>query len=83
MKEGRAVELRISEYSNLIKKPLQNGASQRTKCAIIKKLVKSAGWTTNGADDLFTLANSYGAFMLRNALALALVIGKEDGDKGF
>jgi hypothetical protein len=29
------------------------------------------------------LADKYGAFMLRNALAIAVVLGKEDGSKGF
>jgi hypothetical protein len=28
-------------------------------------------------------ADKYGAFMLRNALAIAVVLGKEDGSKGF
>jgi len=31
---------------------------------------------------IVTLANKYGAFMLRNALAVALALGKEDGDLG-
>jgi hypothetical protein len=29
------------------------------------------------------LADDYGAFMLRNALAIAIVLGKEDGTQGF
>ena len=32
---------------------------------------------------IVSLANDYGAFMLRNALALAVVLDKEDGDLGF
>ena len=32
---------------------------------------------------LVSLANDYGAFMLRNALALAVVLEKEDGEIGF
>jgi hypothetical protein len=31
----------------------------------------------------FRLAEDYGAFMLRNALAIAVVLGKEDGSAGF
>lgn len=81
MKEGKNVELLISEYSVLINNPLKDKANQKVKRTIIKKLVKSADWTENGADKLLMLVNDYGAFMLRNALALAVVLGQEDGDK--
>jgi len=40
-------------------------------------------WTSSGASELLALVENYGAFMLRNALALAVVLGKEDGSKGF
>lgn len=83
MKEGKNVELLISEYSVLFNNPPRDRANQKVKQTIIKKLVKSADWTENGADNLLMLVNDYGAFMLRNALALAVVLGQEDGDKCF
>jgi hypothetical protein len=81
MKESKYVESLISEYSVLIKKLPRNRTSQKAKSTIIKTLVKSANWTENGADELLMLVNDYGAFMLRNALALAIVLGQEDGDR--
>ena len=32
---------------------------------------------------ILRLADNYGAFMLRSALAIAVVLGKEDGSEGF
>lgn len=81
MKEGKYVESLISEYSTLIKKTPRNRASPKAKCTIVKTLLKSADWTENGADELLMLVNDYGAFMLRNALALAVVLGQEDGER--
>jgi len=80
MNEGKYVESLISEYSALIKKPRRNRASKRVKTSIAKTLVKSAEWTEDGAGELLMLVNDYGAFMLRNALALAVVLGQEDGN---
>lgn len=45
-------------------------------------LIQKAGWTSEGAAHLAQLARGYGAFVLRNALALSLVLGVEDGDLG-
>ena len=50
---------------------------------ILKELSVSADWSTSGARELLKLADEYGAFMLRNALAIAVVLGKEDGSEGF
>ena len=49
---------------------------------LVGHLSKAHDWTQEGARVIVTLANEYGAFMLRNALALALALGKEDGDLG-
>jgi hypothetical protein len=43
----------------------------------------SNDWTEHGARAIVSLASQYGAFMLRNALALAVALDKEDGDLGF
>ena len=40
-------------------------------------------WTHQGAQAIISLANDYGTFMLRNALALAIALEQEDGDLGF
>jgi hypothetical protein len=39
-------------------------------------------WTTIGAKYLVDLVADYGAFVLRNAFALAVAAGIEDGDLG-
>jgi hypothetical protein len=39
-------------------------------------------WTAIGAQHLANLVKDYGAFVLRNAFALALATGVEDGDLG-
>ncbi len=46
-------------------------------------LVNSSGWTPNGAQELVMITRGYGIFMLRNALALALALGLEDGELGY
>lgn len=40
-------------------------------------------WTRDGATQVAALARDYGAFVLRNALALALSLGIEDGELGY
>ena len=47
-----------------------------------ERLVQEADWTYNGAETLVYLAERYGSFMLRNALALSLALNIEDGDAG-
>jgi len=46
-------------------------------------LCSLADWTERGANEILRLATDYGAFMLRNALAIAVVLGREDGELGF
>jgi len=46
-------------------------------------LTHEAEWTEEGAAQLLQLANAYGSFMLRNALAISLVLEIEDGELGF
>jgi len=45
-------------------------------------LEREAAWTAMGAAQIAGLARQYGAFVLRNALALALALGIEDGELG-
>jgi len=47
-----------------------------------EQLVRDADWTFRGAEEVLYLAERYGSFILRNALALSLALGIEDGDTG-
>jgi hypothetical protein len=49
---------------------------------IVRALVEHADWTEKGARAVVTLAQRYGVFVLRNALALADALGIEDGASG-
>jgi len=49
---------------------------------IARELCRSHDWTDSAARAVVSLANNYGSFILRNALALAIVLKKEDGDLG-
>ena len=51
--------------------------------SLVQHLSRAHDWTEEGAEVIVNLANEYGIFMLRNALALAIALGKEDGDLGF
>ena len=51
--------------------------------ALKRVLTKDADWTSEAASRLLELAETYGSFMLRNALAISLVLGIEDGELGF
>jgi len=46
-------------------------------------LIRDGDWSPGAAAHLVQLAKSYGSFMLRNALAISLVLEVEDGDLGF
>ncbi len=43
-------------------------------------LQERAGWTETGATHLVQLVRLYGTFILRNALALSVAVGIEDGE---
>jgi hypothetical protein len=47
------------------------------------RLERELSWTPEGACEIARLAREYGAFMLRNALAVAKVLGIEDGGFGY
>lgn len=49
---------------------------------IRKKLQTEADWTKEGAKHIENLTRSYGSFVLRNALALAITLNIEDGELG-
>lgn len=66
------------EYARLVNAlPTESGED-----ALIGALTRDSQWTARGAQTLVQLAQSYGAFVLRNALALAEAMKTEDGDSG-
>jgi hypothetical protein len=83
MNETELLESTVSEYRTLFEsaKVKTNGKLHIDR--LVSSLSKEHDWTNQGAHAIVHLANEYGAFMLRNALALAIVLGKEDGDRGF
>jgi hypothetical protein len=84
MREGEYVDSLISEYETVLgKRELKDAQDASDESGIVKELSVSADWSITGARELLRLADIYGAFMLRNALAIAVVLGKEDGSEGF
>lgn len=79
MTEGERVDSLIDEYESLMAKH----ASSAGELDFLRELSISADWTVSGAHELLKLANRYGAFMLRNALAIAVVLRREDGSSEF
>lgn len=83
MNETELIESTVSEYRNLFEPTKLKINGKLDIDRIVSILSKEHDWTHQGAKAIFCLANEYGAFMLRNALALAIVLGKEDGNMGF
>jgi hypothetical protein len=83
MSEIELLESAVSEYRSLLASAIVDGTSRLDMDRLVQHLSRAHDWTEHGARVIVSLANEYGAFMLRNALALALALGKEDGDLGF
>jgi hypothetical protein len=49
---------------------------------LIDLLCSDGEWTTQGAETLVSIVRNYGSFILKNALALAVVTNIEDGELG-
>jgi hypothetical protein len=49
---------------------------------LVDLLCTRGEWTRQGAEALIELARNYGSFILKNALALAVVANIEDGELG-
>jgi len=84
-KVSATVNLTIQEYAAVF--PTSNGkhaAEQLIDWTRVEaKLQNEMEWTQEGAAQVAALARDYGAFVLRNALALALSLGIEDGECGY
>lgn len=67
-----------NEYS----KVLQQIRGRMDQASVVDVLTRKCDWTPNGAAVIVMLAQRYGTFVLRNALALADALGIEDGKSG-
>ena len=84
MSEGEYVDSLIVDYETLLtQKLLKTSRGEYKESEILKELVVSADWSLSAAREILRLVENYGAFMLRNALAIAVVLAKEDGSEGF
>ncbi|MBN1815972.1 MAG: hypothetical protein JW828_01340 [Sedimentisphaerales bacterium] len=70
------------EYRTLIENTHANDQTEMDWQQVKKLLITEADWTPLAADHLAYLVQHYGAFILRNAWALAIAMKKEDGDFG-
>ena len=77
-KNESLTETRDADYETL----LEGLGDDPTDKQIVQSLVEQADWTDDGARTILKLAQDYGTFVLRNALALAEAMDIEDGHAG-
>jgi hypothetical protein len=82
MTEIELLESAVQEYEGVLASSEVNGTEIVDMNRLLQHLSLAHDWTEEGARVIVNLVNEYGAFILRNALALALALGKEDGDLG-
>jgi len=73
----------VEEYKTLVLESTHPRDDEIDWEALRQRLAGTAEWTDIAAAHLVDLARNYGAFMLRNALALAVAAEIDDGDIGF
>lgn len=83
MGEIELLESTVSEYRGLLASAKDDGVETLDMDRLVRHLSRAHDWTEHGARAIVSLANQYGGFMLRNALAIAIALDKEDGDLGF
>ena len=85
MEESAHLESLIGEYEELFQQcaPSEAMLAEENLRSIADTLCRDADWSERGADKIIRLATDYGAFMLRNALAIAVLLEMEDGKMGF
>ena len=83
MRETQLLNSTVSEYECILPSPRSKRSRPVHAERLVRELCRAHDWTDSGAREVVSLANNYGSFMLRNALALAIVLGKEDGELGF
>ena len=80
-KASDTLNLTIQEYADIFPSPKGEQLIDWTR--VEAKLPDEMEWTQEGAAHVAALARDYGAFFLRNALALAISLGIEDGELGY
>lgn len=73
----------ISEYRTLVGECVNSESGTVDWDALERALCEWGDWTPRAALELISMARQFGGFMLRNAHALALAMGIEDGELGF
>jgi hypothetical protein len=83
-KISNTVNLTIQEYTAVFPTTKKEYSEEHSIdwTQVEAKLQNEMEWTEEGAKHLTIIAREYGGFMLRNALALATVLGIEDGSLG-
>ena len=74
MSETRLLASTVSEYRTIFGPARDEFTGRVDVDRLIKALSRAHDWTDEGARAIVSLATGYGAFMLRNALALAIVL---------
>lgn len=82
MNECSQLDSLISEYRGIVQGNAPMRPSNLSPERLVRILSNEHDWTERGANEVVSLATEYGAFVLRNALALALALGIEDGAFG-
>jgi len=83
MNETELLASAVFEYRGLLASASGDRIERLDSDSLVRDLSRSHDWTEYGARAIVSLANQYGSFILRNALALAVVLDKEDGDLDF
>jgi len=73
----------IEEYETFLREAQAGQTAPVDWHQLTASLVQEGAWTPKAAQELIALSRDYGVFVLRNALALALALGIEDGDLGY
>jgi len=78
------VESLVDEYSTFVSESGDaNGDLPSLNWEVLQNLLTSWGdWTPDAAQTLVQLVRENGTFVLRNALALSIALGIEDGECG-
>lgn len=68
----------LAEYQTIVDDLGMDTTDEQIHCALVER----GDWTDDGARTVVALAREHGVFVLRNALALAVAEGIEDGTSG-
>ena len=81
MNAGEGLERTMDEYRDMFSevKYSQKNKGDLHWNLVQWKLSSIGDWTPKGAEEVTRLAQKYGSFILRNALAIANVLSVEDG----